>query len=181
MTSFADRSKFDFGKPDSPVPLSDNDKKRLSVALSEVRANRKLFLDFAQEVDKEAELTGQVREAREELEKVSRYVAGFHSAFLHAYFPDLVTEALAERTSETKAYIQHVLASSESADDAKAKLQPVANQLTCLTNIAVGPAFDRKYLVPKLPKNQPTVKGSDSSKTPKRSQRYLLPPDEATE
>ncbi len=182
LSGFSNESEYFIAKPGIYSPLKADERKRFEHALSKVRNFREEYLKFQKALHDEAEAEGRAGNIRPELETLSAYVAQFEQSFVDAYFPDFVKDCLDQRQQNVLDYVRNIAAKTNldntSVDDFK-KVKAVRDQVNCLTNFPVGPAFDKKYLLPKLPRNQPAVPGTSDGKgkgSTGKAQVYLLPP-----
>ena len=71
---------------------------------------------------------------------------------MDAYYPDLVKDVLDQRQKRVSDYLHNIATNTNldnpSEKDLK-KIRAIRDQINCLTNFPLGPAFDKKYILPK--------------------------------
>lgn len=177
--TFKDRDKFLFGSCANYAPLTNQEQGQFLIALEEVKKNWLTFQEFKIEINSAAYDHNVIPQAIAELASFSKKMAAFHQSFLHAYFPDLIADTLSRRSAAVKAYVNEIVSSNAATTGVEVeRLKEVRDQINCLTNFPMGPAFDQKYLVSKLPKTQPMVATSIESTGPNKQghQVFLLAP-----
>jgi hypothetical protein len=180
IETFADEKAYTFGEEEGVYfksPLSKSERERFFKALADVKANWKDYRDLGRLLSKEAQEQGKGTPLDNELADFNGQISALHQAFLHAYFPDLVEDVLEKRAQATTDFVNAALTGT-GKDEGVEELKGVCDQINCLTDIPVGPAFDRKFILPKLPKTQPRVVEAEGRESSAKAQQiYLLPPE----
>lgn len=179
IVEFANRPAYAIGPKDGRMPLKEVEQRNVLSALREMHAH---FVDverFNQIILDTGYAEGDNSATERVLKDFNEPAARFHQSFLSEYFPDLVRDSFGRRLQKAKDVLEG-LADEGSAESLK-KIQAIQSQVSCLTDVPVGPAFDRKYILPKLPTSRRIpVKGPGISRAGDTDpQFYLLTPAES--
>ena len=155
---YNDKAKYLFGSEDAYKPLTPRDQRKLDKFRGEIKTSSDKWIEFTDTVlyEEKQVSDSQFRSASVEFYNGSYpKFAAWHQSFLQAYFPDLVKEVLDKRVQRLKDHVRKVAEKAngnETDPVAVAELTGIRDQLANLTQMPVGPAFDRKYVLPKLQK-----------------------------